>query len=100
VIHDDDEPDYEAEEEKSPERLKRKWDIEDLEEEIGGKKTIECPHCGKLIDQRSLVCLFCEKKVYFDSGFLGRLARIFIDGKWVFIIVAIMIVVFVFTMMF
>lgn len=68
----DDEPDdSEIEDEKPNENLKRKW----IEREYFGKKTVECPSCGKIVPAEGMKCLFCGAQIFHDSGVLGKILK-------------------------
>ena len=76
TFDDEEEPkDWEIEEESPPEKLRKKWDKDDLLE-----KMVECPACKKRQPQRSLNCLFCGARIFEDSGLLGKILK-WIRGK-------------------
>ena len=59
--------DWEIEEEKPSEKLKRKWAQEDWE----GQQPVHCPSCKQSVPTDILTCIFCGAEVYAGkSGFL------------------------------
>lgn len=76
MLDDEELKDWEMEDEKPPEKLRHKWDQEDLR----GRKAIECSRCKKHVPEDSLTCIFCGAEVFRDSGFLRRLLK-WITGR-------------------
>lgn len=88
-----DEPDFlPPPEEEHPEKLRKKWEAEDFEDEIEGKKVAPCPHCGKWITKRSFDCIYCGKRVFQESGPLGRMAAWIANGRIIWLILGLMLI--------
>jgi len=89
--------DYLPAEEEEPESLKRKWDADDLREQVEGKAWTTCPHCGKPLERSSFFCLYCGEKAMHDSGLLGKMGH-WIRNGWLFIVFVIVLLGFIFVM--
>jgi len=87
-------------EEEEPERLRKKWESEELEEQLSGKRMKTCPHCGESVERKSFFCLYCGERVFEESGLLGRLGKWIRDGRFLLVIALILISFFLLTVMF
>lgn len=83
-------------EESEPENLKRKWEADELEEAVRGKRQTTCSGCGHEVDASSLACLFCGARVFQESGFLGRLAYLFRRDPWMSLILVLFLSLFLY----
>ena len=87
-----DEPDFlPPPEEEQPEKLRKKWEEEDFQDEFEGKQVKRCPHCSKWIEKRSFSCLYCGQRIFQESGPIGRMARWIADGKILWLVLALII---------
>ncbi len=94
LMDDDDESDFaEVPEEEQPEKLRRKWESEDFQDEFEGRQTVPCSHCGKWIERRSLTCLYCGEKVFYETGALGRIVGWLSNGKYFWILAALIAII-------
>ncbi len=64
-------PEWEMPEEEAPEKLRKKWDSEELEE----KPAVTCPACKKRVPADSFRCIYCGERVFKDSGLLGKILK-------------------------
>ena len=85
-------------EEEPPEKLRRKWEAEEFEDEFAGKQTVPCPHCGKLIEKKSFSCIYCGERVFTDSGLLGRIAKWISGGKFFIVLALALVLIMMFVM--
>jgi len=91
----DDEEFFEIPDEEEPEKLRKKWEAEELEKSVSGKQSIACPHCQKTIQADSFSCLYCGERVFEQSGPIGWLATALRSG-WLLFVVAIVLASFFF----
>lgn len=75
---DDELKDWEIREEEPPERLKKKWEKEDL----SGPRFLVCPACKKEVSSENLTCIFCGAllKPAAGKGIFSWI-KIFFGGK-------------------
>ena len=65
----------ETPDEEIPDKLKKKWEKEDFENEVREKTFKLCPHCAKLIEPEAFSCIYCGERVFWDSGLLGGIMK-------------------------
>lgn len=69
----DDPKDWEeVKEEDAPERLRRKWVVEEH-----FRRSVACPSCGRSTTADNLTCLFCGAYLNEATGLLGKLLKWF-----------------------
>ncbi len=81
------------EEEEHPEKLRKKWEAEEFEEEFQEKGLKPCPHCAKWISRKSFSCIYCGGRVFHESGLLGRMAYWAASGRVLWVLAALLIFV-------
>lgn len=87
----------EVPDEEIPDHLRKKWEREDLENEVREKTFKPCTHCSKLIEPNSFTCIYCGERVFWDSGLLGGIMKTIAQQRnllYVLLIIVVAIIIF------
>lgn len=78
--------------EEIPDKLRKKWDEEDLESETQEKTFKPCPHCSKFIEPKTFTCIYCGERVFWDSGLLGGIMKTIAGQRNLFYVLLLIVV--------